>query len=122
MKGINSIAFATNKAFSDSLRCVASAISITRPCNNCVTGRVRWRIDLVITKGKEVINLWNEIAFTDACQIRTRPLFKLIFSRKNTVVAKMSSKSSNPFTRESRTCSLIETINILCHGSEKLKK
>ena len=136
MKGINNIAFATNKVFNDSLRCVASAISIATPCNNCVTERVRSRIDLVITKGKEVINSQNEIAFTDVSQICTRPLFKLIFSRPNTIVAKMSSKSTNPFIfstyrvrqesdkfffRESGACSLIETIKILCQGSEKLK-
>ena len=99
MKGISSIAFATNKTFQwfNKMCCISSIY-----CNNWVTGRVRSKIDLVITKedrkSKEVINLWNEVAFVDLSWLHTWPIFKLISSRQNTIGAKRLSKSSNLVT------------------------
>ena len=49
------------KLFNDSIRCVPSPKSIAEHWNNWITGRVRSRINLVVTKeerkSKEVINL-----------------------------------------------------------------
>ena len=102
MKAINSIAFETIGLFNDSIRCVASAMSIAWLCSNWVVGRVGSRIDLVITKEerkpKKVINSQNEVAFADVFWSHTGPMFKIISSRQNRIGAKMSSNSSNLIT------------------------
>ena len=87
MKDINSIVFATISLFNDSIRCVASAISIEWPCKNWVAKRIRSRVDLVITKeerkSKEIINSQNEVAFADVFWSHTRPMSQIISSRQN---------------------------------------
>ena len=59
----------TTRLFIDSIRRVASAISIDRPCSNSVTRRATSRTDLVMNKekrkSKEVNNSQNEVAFAD---------------------------------------------------------